>query len=93
MAILTLDEAYEALRLTPGDFDVLLQSYIDTMPDYLLAKTGSSWGDSTAAGYGIAKTAAKFIILQWFDMQPDNQIEIESLLGILSVIARSNNNG
>ncbi len=95
MAILTLQEAEDALRIDSGDNDTIVQALIDSLPDYLQATTGSTWEDNTATGYQLAKTCAKFIIKLWYndDIADADKFQtiIDGMLGTLSVIARNSN--
>lgn len=93
MAILTLAEARDTLRIDGTDNDGIIQPLVDALPDYLQATTGSTWDDSTAAGYNLAKTCAKFVIQLWYNADVSNaeklQAVIDRLLGTLSTMARS----
>lgn len=93
MALLTLQEAKDTLRIDGTDNDTIIQPLIDALPDYMQATTGSAWDDDKAAGYNLAKACAKFLICKWFDMNTDYEDEISRLLATLSVIARSGSNG
>lgn len=94
MALLTLDEARDALRIDGTDNDTIIQSLMDSLPDYLQMTTGSTWGDSTAAGYQLAKRCACFILQLWYDpsAQEATQLQtvIDKMLGTLQVMV---NNG
>ena len=97
MAILTISEARDALRLEDTDNDTIIQPLIDALPDYMQTTTGSAWSDSTAAGFPLAKTCAKFILQLWYnsDIADADKLQaiIDRLLGTLAVIARGNGNG
>ena len=97
MALLTLQEARDALRLEGTDNDTIIQPLVDALPDYMQATTGSAWDDEKAAGYNLAKTCAKFILQLWYNADISDaeklQAVIDRLLGTLAVMARSNTGG
>lgn len=94
MALLTLDEARDALRLDGTDNDTIIQSLLDAIPDYMQTATGSAWTDSTVTGYQLAKQCAKFIIQLWYESDTQDAVRlqtvIDKLLGTLSIIVRGN---
>lgn len=91
--LLTLDEARDALRVDGKDNDAIIESMLDSLPDYLQVTTGSSWQDGKAAGYQLAKQCAKFIIQLWYNPSTQDTVRLQAvidrLLGTLSVIARN----
>lgn len=91
MALLTLDEARDALRIDGTDNDTIIQSMLDALPDYLEVTTGSRWEDDTAPGYQLAKQAAKFILQLWYDPSANEAARlsnaVDSMLGTLQVMA------
>lgn len=93
MALLTLDEARDALRIDGTDNDTIIQSMLDSLPDYLQATTGSAWNDNTAAGYQLAKQCAKFILQLWYDPSTQDaarlQNVVDKLLGTLQVVVHN----
>lgn len=93
MALLTIQEARDALRLEGTDNDDIIQSLVDALPEYLQATTGSAWDDSAATGYNLAKTCAKFVLQLWYNAEIADaeklQAVIDRLLGTLSTMARS----
>jgi hypothetical protein len=91
MMILTIDEARDALRIDGTDNDAMIQSMLDSLPDYLEATTGSRWEDDTAAGYQLAKQCAKFILQLWYDPSTQDAARLSNvvgkMLGTLQVMA------
>lgn len=91
MALLTLDEARDALRIDGTDNDTIIQSMLDALPDYLEVTTGSRWEDPEAPGYQLAKQAAKFILQLWYDPSANEAARlsnaVDSMLGTLQVMA------
>ena len=91
MALLTLQEARDALRIDGTDNDTIIQSMLDSLPDYLEATTGSRWEDDTAAGYQLAKQCAKFILQLWYDPSTQDAARLSNvvgkMLGTLQVMA------
>ena len=93
MALLTIDEARDALRLDGTENDTIIQSMLDSLPDYLEVTTGSRWGDDTAPGYQLAKQCSKFIIQLWYNPSTQDAVRLQAvidrLLGTLSTMARA----
>lgn len=94
MALLTPQEARDALRIDGTDNDTIIQSMLDSLPDYLQVTTGSTWNDSSAAGYQLAKRCACFILQLWYNPGTQDaerlQTVVDKMLGTLQVMA---NNG
>ncbi len=93
MALLTINEVRDALRLDGTENDAIIQSMLDSLPDYLEVTTGSRWDDGKAPGYQLAKQAAKFILQLWYDPSTQDAVRLQAvidrLLGTLSVMART----
>jgi hypothetical protein len=93
MALITLAEARDALRLDGTDNDTIIQGMIDNIPDYLQVTTGSTWEDSAKTGYQLAKRCARFIIQFWYQPETQDaarlQTVIDKMLGTLGVMARN----
>ena len=93
MALLTLQEARDALRIDGTDNDTIIQSLMDSLPDYLQMTTGSTWSDNTAAGYQLAKRCACFILQLWYDPSAQEaaqlQTVIDRMLGTLQVMVHN----
>ncbi|MFC0905278.1 head-tail connector protein [Clostridium sp. MT-14] len=96
MNILTMDEAHNILRVDGNELDIEIQALIDAIPPYLEATTGRTWTDDDTI-HPMAKAAAQFILVLWFDPM-DRDIDklrkaIDSLLTALEAVGRSMNNG
>lgn len=91
MALLTIDEVRQALRLDGTENDPIIQSMLDSLPDYLEVTTGSRWEDGTAPGYQLAKQCAKFILQLWYDPGASEAARlsnaVDSMLGTLKLWA------
>lgn len=61
--IFTLDEARDILRIDGEDNDEIIDSLLDALPAYLYATTGYAAADAYSP---VAKTAARFILWQWY---------------------------
>lgn len=89
--MLSLDEARDTLRLDGTDNDKIIQSMLDSLPDYLQATTGSRWEDDKAPGYQLAKQCAKFILQLWYDPGASEAARlsnaVDSMLGTLKLWA------
>ena len=91
MMILTMDEARDALRIDGTGSYTIIQSMLDSLPDYLEATTGNRWDDDQAQGYQLAKQCAKFILQLWYDPSTQDAARlsnvVEKMLGTLQVMA------
>lgn len=63
--ILTLEEAKNKLRVDFDDDDEMIQSLIDSIPEFLYNKTGSRL--DTEPINPLVKTLAGFLICSWYD--------------------------
>ena len=91
MAILTLQEALDALRIDAGSNDTIVQALVDSLPDYLQATTGSAWDDNTAAGYQLAQTCSRFVIKLWYNDDTANADKFQTIIdGMLRFLNSSN---
>jgi hypothetical protein len=61
--ILTVDEARDILRLDGSDNDPQIEALIEAIPPYLTATTGYA---ATEDYSPVARTAARFILWQWY---------------------------
>lgn len=89
--LITVDEVRDALRIDGTDSDTIIQSMLDSLPDYLEATTGSRWEDDKAPGYQLAKQCAKFILQLWYDPSTQDAARLSNvvgkMLGTLQVMA------
>lgn len=90
MEIMTIEEAREALRVDNKDNDIIIEPLLMALPDYLHIKTGKQWAKEDGADVdALAKTAAKFILMLWYNPQTDDVLRInrtiDSLLYALTV--------
>lgn len=85
--IITLEEAKKKLRVDVESDDDIIQSLIDTIPEYLKNKTGSSW--NTEPINPLVKTLAGFLLQIWYDgSTPQLEKTIENILLTLQPMAR-----
>ena len=61
--IFSLNEAHEILHLDGGDNDAQVMALIEALPPYLYHTTGYQ---ATGEYSPVAKTAARFILWQWY---------------------------
>ena len=61
--IFSLNEANEILHLDGGDNDAQVMALIEALPSYLYHTTGYQ---ATGEYSSVAKTAARFILWQWY---------------------------
>lgn len=62
--IFTLDEARDVLRVDGTDNDSQITGLLEAIPDYLKETTGYEPNGATFSP--VAKTAARFILWQWY---------------------------
>lgn len=85
--ILTLEEAKNILRVDFEDTDQQIQNLIDTIPIYLLNKTGNSWDIEPIDP--LVKTLAGFLMQSWYDgSTPQLEKTIDNILLTLTPMAR-----
>ena len=88
--IITLQEAKEVLRLCHDEDDEIILNYIDSIPDYLEAKTGSRWDKEPINP--LAKTLAGYLVTTMYDQNYDYyEKPINNLLMVLTSMARNKN--
>ena len=80
--IITIEEARETLRVDGRDNDIIIIPLIEAIPHYLEATTGRAWENDKQI-HPLAKTAAKFILMIWYNPQG---AEIQKLRGIVDGI-------
>lgn len=78
--IFTVDEANEILHLDGGDNDAQVLALIEALPPYLYHTTGYR-----AAGEfsPVAKTAARFILWQWYYGENADTAKIQRVIDCL----------
>lgn len=90
MAILTIEEGRDVLRLDGTDNDAIIQAFIDAIPAYLEMTTGKAWDEEPIPE--LAKLAAKFILQQWYYQETEEaerlKRAIDGLLTVLTVKAQ-----
>lgn len=91
--ILSIQEARDAVRAEEYH-DPLIIPLLEAIPSYLETTTGRNW--DTEPVHPLAKTAAKFILMLWFDPQ-EATVErlknaIDNLLVALTAMGRTLNN-
>lgn len=87
--ILTIEEAREILRVDGTDNDLIINSLLEAIPNYIEVRTGYKVTGNIEA---LAKTTAGFILQLWYKPK-DKDIEklertIDSLLTALTVKVR-----
>lgn len=88
--ILTIEEAREVLRLDGDENDLIINSLLNAVPDYLEVSTGYK---ATRGKYSpLAKTAARFILQLWYNADGTDteklQRTIDNLMVALSMSCR-----
>lgn len=88
--MMTLNDAYDVLRVNPGDNDALIESLIDAIPNYIEVTTGmtvSSQGEEP-----LVDTVSGFLLKLWYfgDHADDVALKrtIDSLLKVITIKAR-----
>lgn len=85
--IITLEEAKKKLRIDVDSEDDIIQSLIDTIPLYLLNKTGKTWDIEPINP--LVKTLAGFLLQSWYDgSTPQLDKTIDNILLTLQPMAR-----
>ncbi len=85
--IITLEEAKKKLRVDVDSDDDIIQSLIDTIPLYLLNKTGKSWDIEPINP--LVKTLSGFLMQSWYDgSTPQLEKTIDNILSTLQPMAR-----
>lgn len=78
--IFTVDEANEILHLDGGDNDAQVLALIEALPPYLYHTTGYR----TAGEFSpVAKTAARFILWQWYYGENADTAKIQRVIDCL----------
>lgn len=89
--MLTMEKARTWLRYEPDESpaDPIIEGLVEAIPHYIEATTGMSPAQQNVEP--LAETAAKFLLLLWFDDQYHDaglQRGIDNLLKVLTVMAQ-----
>lgn len=84
--IMEIEEARDTLRVDGEDNDPIIYPLLEAIPPYLEATTGKLW--DTVPIQPLAKQAAKFILIKWFDGTDVYDKTIDGLLTALTVMGR-----
>jgi len=88
---MTLADAYDVLRVNPGDNDDLISSLLTAIPDYIEVTTGMSYADQDSEP--LVDTVAGFLLKLWYfgDHADDVALKrtIDSLLKVITIKARN----
>lgn len=84
--IMEIAEARDTLRIDGEDNDPIILPLLEAIPPYLEATTGKAW--DTEPIQPLAKQAAKFILISWFDGTDQYDKSISSLLTALTAMGR-----
>ncbi len=82
--IISIEEARDTLRVDGNDNDTIINSLIEAIPHYLETTTGKSWVDDESVN-PLAKTAAKFILMLWYNPQNTDVQKIKDVVNGLLV--------
>lgn len=96
--IMTIDEAYLALRTEPNEGNrAIINGLLDAIPSYIETTTGIKNAENMADVYPLIKTLAKFLLCLWYN--PDGtdavqlQVVVNNLLKTLKAMAPQINAG
>ena len=78
--IFSLNEANEILHLDGGDNDAQVMALIEALPPYLYHTTGYQ---ATGEYSPVAKTAARFILWQWYYGENADTDKVQRLIDCL----------
>lgn len=84
--IMDIAEARDTLRIDEEYNDPIILPLLEAIPPYLEATTGKAW--DTEPIQPLAKQAAKFILISWFDGTDKYDKSISSLLTALTAMGR-----
>ncbi|EPY2274571.1 phage gp6-like head-tail connector protein [Clostridium sporogenes] len=87
--IMKIEEARDTLRLSGVDNDIIILPLLEAIPPYLETTTGKSWDKEPIQP--LAKQAAKFILIKWFDGTEAYDKTIDGLLTALTAMGRNIN--
>ena len=78
--IFSLNEANEILHLDGGDNDAQVMALIEALPSYLYPTTGYQ---ATGEYSPVAKTAARFILWQWYYVESADTDKVQRVIDCL----------
>ena len=78
--IFSLNEANEILHLDGGDNDAQVMALIEALPPYLYHTTGYQ---ATGEYSPVAKTAARFILWQWYYGESADTVKVQRVIDCL----------
>ena len=88
---MTLADAYDVLRVNPGDNDDLISSLLTAIPDYIEVTTGMTVSDQAVEP--LVDTVSGFLLKLWYfgDHADDVALKrtIDSLLKVITIKARN----
>lgn len=85
-ALMTIEEARDAVRVDGSANDVILEPLLMAIPDYLIVKTGKEWAKEDATAVDpLAKAVAKFILMLWYNPQTEDIERINRTIDSLLV--------
>ena len=87
---MTLADAYDVLRVNPGDNDALIGSLLDAIPGYIEVTTGMNYSDQETEP--LVDTVSGFLLKLWYfgDHADDVALTrtIDALLKAITIKAR-----
>lgn len=84
--IMQIEEARDVLRIDGEDNDSIINPLLEAIPPYLETTTGKAW--DTEPIQPLAKQAAMFILVKWFDGTDIYDKTIDGLLTALTAMGR-----
>lgn len=73
--LMTLDEACNVLHVDRGNNDELIQSLIDTMPDYIELSTGMDRAQQQQEP--LVKTCCNFLLILWYHADHSDDMKLQ----------------
>jgi len=73
--LMTLDEACNVLHVDRGNNDELIQSLIDTMPDYIELSTGMDREQQQREP--LVKTCCNFLLILWYHADHSDDMKLQ----------------
>ena len=82
--ILTLTEAFEALRTEQNDGNsTLVKDLLAAIPSYISATTGVKDPEAVVANYPLIKTLAKFLLCLWYNPDGTDAVQLQVVVNNL----------